>query len=301
MDTRRLKHFLAVYQHGSIGQAAEALLLTQPALSKSIRQLERDLNVTLFERTPLGVVPTVYGEALAVHARVIQAELLTAETELSTLKGTSRGKVTVGIGPSIAVNLMPAATLLLAERAPGIHVTVVEGLVDDLIPAVRRGEVDLAIGSWPRPTDADLAAQVLFQDEIRVLAHRDHPLAGRPVQHGELLDYPWALPPETQRWRLRLNEFFITRSLPPPEAKVASNSAAYLKSLLRKSRFLTFLPTQLIRLGDTDNSIVPLDVDIRLTTEVSMTHRQRGRLTPATHALVAAVKEVAAGLLPVAA
>ena len=251
MDTRRLKHFLAVYQHGSIGQAAEALLLTQPALSKSIRQLERDLNVTLFERTPLGVVPTVYGEALAVHARVIQAELLTAETELSTLKGTSRGKVTVGIGPSIAVNLMPAATLLLAERAPGIHVTVVEGLVD--------------------------------------------------VQHGELLDYPWALPPETQRWRLRLNEFFISRSLPPPEAKVASNSAAYLKSLLRKSRFLTFLPTQLIRLGDTDNSIVPLDVDIRLTTEVSMTHRQRGRLTPATHALVAAVKEVAAGLLPVAA
>lgn len=296
MDTRRLRHFLAVFQHGSIGQAAEALLLTQPALSKSIRQLERDLNVPLFERTPLGVVPTVFGEALAVHARVIQSEMRQAETALAGLRGVGKGKVVAGIGPSIAVNLMPMATTRLAEAAPGIHMTVVEGLVDDMLPALRRGEIDLAIGSWPRPTDADLAAEVLFTDDIRVLASRTHPLAGRRPDLSDLGAYPWALPPETQRWRQRLNEFFIARSLPPPEAKVVSNSAAYLKSLLPGSPFLTFLPTQLLRLDDEAAPIVPLEVDIRLETEVTMTHRQRGRLSPAAQALIAVVKEVSATL-----
>ena len=159
LDSRRLRHFLAVYDMKSIGQAAEKLYLTQPALSKSLRQLEDDLKVKLFDRTPLGVVATVFGDTLAQHARVIRSEMRHAETELSNLRGAVKGHVTVGVGPSLATSLMPLATGMLRKAKPGIRFTIIEGLVDTILPALRRGELDLAVGAWPRPADSDITAE----------------------------------------------------------------------------------------------------------------------------------------------
>ena len=114
LESKRLKHFLTVYELGSIGQAAEKLLLTQPALSKSIRLLEDSLGVRLFERTTLGVVPTVFGKALALHAKAIEAEVRHAEAQIASLRGLAAGRVAVGVGPSVATSLMPLATKRLS-------------------------------------------------------------------------------------------------------------------------------------------------------------------------------------------
>jgi DNA-binding transcriptional LysR family regulator len=141
------------------------------------------------------VVPTVFGKALALHAKAIEAQVRHAEAQLSSLKGTAKGRVSLGIGPSMASALMPAVTQLLAERQPGIELTVTEGLVDELVPALRRGELDLAVGSWPRVTDALFATEVLTSDQLLVYAHRDHPLHGRKVQLQDLAGHQWALPP----------------------------------------------------------------------------------------------------------
>jgi DNA-binding transcriptional LysR family regulator len=212
LDSRRLRHFLAVYDMRTIGQAADKLCVTQPALSKSIRQLEEDLQAKLFDRTPLGVVPTVFGELLAQHAKIIRSEMRHAELEIAGLRGAVRGQVTIGVGPSIAANLMPIAARRLRLQRPGIRLTVTEGLVDTLIPALRRGELDLAVGSWPRVADADLTAEVLMQDHVCVVAGLTHPLAGKDrVELGDLLEYPWSLPPESQRWRQLLEETFLAQ------------------------------------------------------------------------------------------
>ncbi|MBV9004349.1 MAG: ATP-binding cassette domain-containing protein [Solirubrobacterales bacterium] len=107
MDSRRLEHFLAAFRHGSLGRAAAELHISQPGLSKSIRQLERELEVKLFERTPMGLQPTVFGEALATHASSVQSELDSASREIAMLRGAAKGVVRIGVTPSVAASLMP--------------------------------------------------------------------------------------------------------------------------------------------------------------------------------------------------
>ncbi|HVN45557.1 MAG TPA: LysR family transcriptional regulator [Steroidobacteraceae bacterium] len=297
LDSRRLRHFLAVYDLRSIGQAAEKLYVTQPALSKSIRLLEQDLKVKLFDRTPLGVVPTVFGELLAQHAKVIRSEMRHAELELSNMRGAVKGHVSVGVGPSIAANLLPTATQRLREQRPGIRLTVIEGLVDNLIPALRRGELDLAIGGWPRVADSDLTAEVLTHDSTCVVCAPWHPLAGRDrVELGDLLEFPWALPPETQRWRQFLEETFLGQGLSPPTPVVVSNSAVYIRTSLLSGNFLSYLPMQILPPQTPAPHLLALPCEaLTRRIEVSVTYRERAVLSPAAQAILACVREVLDG------
>lgn len=288
LDWRRVRQFLYVYERGSIGQAANELNVTQPALSKSLRSLEQDLQVKLFERTPLGVVPTVFGDALALHAKAIQAELRHAETQIEYMRGAVRGHVTVGIGPSMAPSFMPMAALRLLNDRPGIKLTVREGMGSELIPALRRGEVDLAVGTWPQIEEADLAREVIFRDRLGVFAGAGHPLFSSDPHLGALQDYPWALPPREQAWRRRLDEVFITRGLAPLVASVESNSSNFLKALLAGNRFLTFLPGQSLWREVQAGVVAMLDVpELTLETDVSMLYRERAAISPACRMLMA--------------
>jgi DNA-binding transcriptional LysR family regulator len=298
LDSRRLKHFLAVYDLRSIGQASEKLFLTQPALSKSIRQLEEDLQVRLFDRTPLGVVPTVYGDALAQHARVIRSEMRHAETEISNLRGAVKGHVTVGCGPSVAASLMPLATERLRKAKPGIRFTIIEGLVDTILPALRRGEIDLAVGAWPRPADSDVTAETLLRDRVCVVAGPRHPLARKPaVELSELLEYPWVLPPETQRFRQLLEETFLAKGLPAPVPSVTSNSANFIRTMLLDNQSLSFLPMQSLPSRIRAQTLVALPVaGLSREVEVTITFRQRAVIPPAVHALIGALRDTASGI-----
>ncbi len=302
LDWRRVRQFLFAYERRSIGQAAGELNVTQPALSKSLRSLEQDLGVLLFERTPLGVVPTVFGDALALHAKAIQAELRSALTQIEYMRGAVRGHVVVGIGPSMATNLMPLASLRLLAERPGIKLTVREGMADDLIGALRRGEIDLALGAWPLMREQDLALEVIFRDDLMVFAGAGHPLVGVECSLGGLADYPWALPPPTQLWRRRLDEAFLSRGLPPVAAAVESNSSNYLKALLAHNRFLTFLPRQSLLRQEQMGLVKPLNVpELAVETDVVMTYRERAVLSPAARMLMAhlrAVGESQAALTP---
>jgi DNA-binding transcriptional LysR family regulator len=292
LESRRLRHFLAVYELGSIGQASEKLLLTQPALSKSIRQLEDELSVRLFDRTPMGVVPTVYGNALALHAKSIEAEIRNAEAQIARLKGKAQGHVTVGIGPSVAHNIMPTVTTTLQRIHPGIALTVIEGLVDDLLPRLRRGEIDLAVGAWPKIADPAFTTEVVLTDRLEVVARAGHPLTGRTVEPAALLDWPWALPPATQKWRQALDDLFLARGLEPVKPQVVSNSAGYLQALIRQGDYLSFLPRQLLDF-EPAFGIALIDVDMeRMEPEISMTFRERALLNAPVAEVVQALRSI---------
>ena len=294
LESRRLRHFLTTYELGSIGQAAEKLLLTQPALSKSIRQLEDDLGVRLFDRTPLGVMPTVYGNALALHAKAIEAQVRQAEAQLQSLRGVAKGVVTIGIGPSVAPYMMPLATSRLHKLQPGIELSVTEGLVDELIPALRRGEIKIAVGAWPRVADPAFSTEILLKDEIKVWAAKDHPLAGRAVDLFELINFPWALPPSNQRWRQQLEEQFFSRGLSPPKPAVVSNSSTFLRGLLRGGEYLSFLPRQLV---GQDEALVALDVELtQFEPEISVTYKERSLNEPAVLEVIQVLRGVAGEL-----
>lgn len=296
LESKRLRHFLAAYELGSIGQAADKLSLTQPALSKSLRQLEDELGIRLFDRTPLGVVPTVYGETLAMHAKAIDAGLRNAGAAIVRMRGAAKGSVRVGIGPSVATALMPLATISLHKMHPGIELNVTEGLVDELIPRLRRNELDLAVGAWPRVTDPALRVETLMADQIAVFAAANHPLAGETAELPDLLVHPWALPPENQRWRQEFDSLFTAQGLEPPRPTATSNSASYLKALIRHGGYLSFLPRQLIGdPGEAGLAVVGVAGET-MRPDITLTTRERALASPPVAELVQVLRAVAGGL-----
>lgn len=262
MNSVRLQRFLAVYEHRSFGRAAAELHVTQPALSKSIQLLEDKLGVKLFERTAFGVMPTIYGDALSLHAKAIDAEMKTAEREIATLSGAMKGEVTVGVTPSVAADLIPRAFLKLREERPGITLNVVEGLMEHHVPALRRGEIDLIVGGWTRGSHPDLTIEGLMRDRVVVVAGKDHPLARRAsVQMAELLDYDWVMPPHSQFWVHAFENAFAPLGRPAPEPVAVANSPGFLLATLATEGYLTVLPEALVAREVARGEVVELVVE----------------------------------------
>lgn len=294
MDSRRLRHFLAVYEHGTFGRAAAALHVTQPALSKSIRQLEQELKVKLFERTPSGVVATLHGQTLSLHAKVIEAEMRNAEREIAAFSGAAKGTVSVGVTPSVAADLMPRIFLKLHAERPGITVKVIEGLMEHHVPALRRGEIDVAIGGWIRGASPDLVTEIVLRDEVCVFAGAHHPLVSRSVVPlAGLLEYPWVLPPHTQFWLDQLEKTFVAYGLPPPIPDAVTNSPGFIKAMLLRDSYLSALPTQLLVNERQSGAITPLTVaEIAITMDITATYRKRSVHPSVFNAFMTALKSV---------
>lgn len=293
MDSRSLKRFLAVYELGSIGAAAEALHLSQPALSKSIHQLEEQLGTRLFERTPIGVIPTIYGETLSLHAKVIEAEIRNAVREIQTLTGATKGEMSIGVTPSIAAHIMPRVALKMRKERPGIHIRVVEGLMEDNIPALRLGELDLVIGGWTRGMHADLVTEPLIQDVARIFCSAAHPLVRKKVSLQALCEQPWVMAPYTQFWLDMFEKTFVSRGLNPPLADITANSALFIREVLLGHEFLTFLPSQLLTRDVEMGLMVSLATE-RISAPISVMacYRERSVHPSAFNVVLSTLKQV---------
>ena len=293
MDSRRLHYFLAVYEHGSLGRAAAALNLTQPALSKSISQLEAELKVKLFDRTPKGLAPTIYGETLSLHARIIRSEIRHAEQEIALMTGAAKGEVRIGVTPSIAISLMPRIAAALHEERPSIQLTVVEALMQHHTAALRRGELDLILGGWSRGMDSDFATEVVRSDTVGVCARSGHPLVGRRVRLAALLDYPWVMPPHTEFWLDHLDRSFISAGLHAPTSAMMSNSASFIVSMLRGGDYLSYLPFLLTEDQRDAGEIIVLDApELEVSIDVNVTFLARSALSATVSAVVDTIRAV---------
>jgi DNA-binding transcriptional LysR family regulator len=303
MDYRRIQLFLAAVRHGSLTEAAAELEISQPALSKSIKALEKSLGVRLLERGRFGVAPTPYGEALVAHGNVIEAELRNAVGEIDALKGATRGHVLVGCGPTEANRLLPQALLWLAQGHPELRVTVLYGLNESLMPWVKNGEVDFALSSVPsRTADPDLAHDQLFAETGVVAARHGHPLARRrAVAPAELLEQRWILPRRRELERLAFDDMFRAHDLAPPEAAIETTSTVLMKAVVMQSDVLTFIPRELIWWEQKAGQLLALNVaGSQWVRGVGITRRRRGSLSPASRLLIEAVKATAGKLNPAA-
>jgi len=243
-----LHHFLTAYAARSIGQAATRLGLTQPALSKSLRKLEADLGVPLFERSTRGIVPTLYADTLARRGQAIQADVRNCVEELQHLRRGEAGEVKIGVAPALSPHFLPRVLGTLRAQHPSLHVTIHEGLYDDLAQDVARGLLDFALTSLPfKGLTPGLRAQELFRDQFVVCCGAKHPLAAQAhIPVAALLDWPWITPPrEGMIWQ-KLVDLFGSAACPPPDASIETNSAALIKAMLAEGQFLSFMPRQLV-------------------------------------------------------
>jgi len=157
---KHLLYFVAVADHGSIGAAAEALHLTQPALTKSIRALERMLRTQLLYRSVAGVRPTAQGERVLAHARAVLGSLRELASELGSSPSARRSALRLGMNPLVSSVLIADAVELLAAEGTGVQMQILEASVPGVLQRLRAGELDLAILSgedlqFPAEVDAE--------------------------------------------------------------------------------------------------------------------------------------------------
>ncbi len=296
MDYRRVQLFLAAARYGNLTEAAASMEISQPALSKSIKALEKTLGVRLLERGRFGVSLTPFGQALMEHGRVIEAEMRNAVGEIQSMRGAQRGHVMVGCGPTEATRLLPLALKVLADQNPEVHVTVLYGLNEALMPWVKQGEVDFALSSVPaRSTDAELVHDFLSTEHASVVARADHPLSKHKVVTPQmLLKYPWILPRQRELERLAFDDYFVAHDLEPPVAQVETTSTVLMKSMVMQSDALTFIPKELIYWEVRAGQLKALEATgHQWERRVGITRRRKGTLSPASKLLMQAVKSVA--------
>lgn len=199
LDLVKVVAFAAVHRCGSFSEAARELHLTQPAVSRQVALLERDLGVRLLERDRQGVRATEAGRALAPHARAVIDQLLLAESQVRALTRPPSGRVRVGSFFSALVLLAAEAAAELAQDHPDI--VIVDELVDPAtaIAALARGELDVAVvfdhPFAPLELPGSLTLEPMFDDPLRILLPADHPLAGSAAVHlGDLQREVWIRP-----------------------------------------------------------------------------------------------------------
>lgn len=301
LDTRRLQLLAQVVKDKSFSKAAETLGISQPALSKSIRGLEKMLDVQLLERGRFGARPTEFALSLVRHADAIEAELNLAQAEILALRSAKSGTLHIGCGPTEATRLLPLALTNLRKRSPDMQLRVSYGLNETLMPMVKSGEVDCALSSIPAvSSDNDLKQLPLHRDLGVVVSRANHPLARqrKPVTVAQLSKLDWVLARQSELERRAFDEVFVDAGCVPPQPIIETTSTTLMKSMVMQGDVLTFVPRELVYWEARAKQLKELSVpSLRWERIVGITTRARGSHSPAKDALLAALRSAASSLL----
>jgi molybdate transport repressor ModE-like protein len=244
LDVRRLRVLSEVAARGSFSAAADALSLTQSAVSQHVAALEREAGQPLVERGTRPVELTEAGYALTRHATAILARLDAAEQELEEIAGRRRGRLRFGSFPTALVTLVPPAFAHFRRRHPEVTLTVVDDHLQRLLPRLGRGELDLALIYRHEVLAAtDLEATVLFEDPFRVVLPPRHRLCRRtrPLELAELAGEPWIGGAPDSAW-FRITTHHCKQAGFTPRVAFASDDYSAVQALVAAGLGVSLIP-----------------------------------------------------------
>ena len=261
LDVRRLRVLREVARHGSLSGAADALSFTQPAISKQVALLEREVGLPLVHRTSRGVRLTEAGRVLVAHTDEVLARLEAAEDALHDLAGLRTGTARLGAFPTAFIALVPAALRALRLRAPTIEVEVRVVDPEPALEQVRRGELDLALvydhDFAALPPHPGVERHHLLDDPMLVALPADHPLADQAtLTLTDLSEDRWiqgASGPTT-----RLVEHACLAAGFAPRVVVETGEAMTAQGLVAAGVGITLLPSLALPTVRTDIRVRPL-------------------------------------------
>lgn len=299
MEMQQLRHFIAAVQHGNIGRAAEALNITQPAMSRSIKNLEAAMGAELLDRGPKGVRPTVFGESVLEHARIIVSEAERAVAEVHAIQGLSQGQFTLGISPNFTTFIVPEALGRLTEERPGVNITLNTLFYDDLLAGLRRAEIDVVFSMFPPAyNDPDLEFEELYVNHSSVHARSDHPLAKKSsVSLEELSAYGWVVPNQQSVNRV-FRKVFRDNGLPMPRQVIRTSSIAYQKQALLHTKLLAILPESLIQKEVQSGDVVKINnSECTVDSRCGFITRRTSSMPPSVLACMNSIRAVCAEVI----
>lgn len=277
-----IDYFLAVVRHGQVRAAALETGVSQPAMTKGIQRLEKELGFPLFVRGRRGMTLTPVAERFHERTRDLRAALADAAKEASDLHLGSLGVLRVGVSPLYAQRLLVPACLQLNAQRPAARVVVNINLNDALLPALRRGDLDLSLNALPAVLPSDLQARPLISDDLRLVVRAGHPLLSRRrLRLADLADAHWMLPGPQVAARRSVEGRLSDAGLPPPRVAVeVNNTAAPLAALIERSDLVSIMSESMLD-PDGHGPIVALPIpEARFTRDVGLLTRRDVPLPP---------------------
>jgi DNA-binding transcriptional LysR family regulator len=294
METRDLEYILAVATHGGIGRAADALGISQPALTKAVQRVEAQAGLPLFERTANGMAATYAGTRFLERARRIQLEYEDGIKEMLGIRTGEQGILRVGYSPSIPGDMILGACRQLVRERPVARLRLRRRLARDLLDLLAAGDLDMAVAPTPSGAlAATFAVQPLFDDRLVVVADEGHVLLRRrKLRLADLADQEWLLPEGHITLRQQVDAAFRQRGLPEPQPRIEIDFGS-------TSLFALMQGTQMLSIANAGGDamqrglrVLPLGVEeLDLRRRIGVVTREGAYLSPLAQRLTALLRE----------
>ncbi len=245
---RHLHTFVAVAQQGTLGRAAETLNLSQPALSKTLNELEQLTGVRLFERGRLGAQLTLIGEQFLTHAVKVLDALNTAGQSLTRKEGINNDIVRIGALPTAALGILPAVIGQFHKQQKDITLQVATMSNPMLLAALKSGEIDLGIGRMSDPElMSGLNYELLFLESLKLVVRPDHPLLQQTITFSRVLEWPVVVSPRGTTPRQNAEELLQSQGCKMPAGCIETLSASLSRQLTVDYNYVWFVPSGAVK------------------------------------------------------
>lgn len=295
----RLEAFVKLAESGHMPTAAKELGITQPAVSRAINDLERNLGVCLFRRTPKGMLMTNPGELLLLRVKRALLELRQVETDLAALRGTTTGRVVIGALPLGRTSLLPQAIADVLARHPQLQIATVEGPYESLASKLRAGDIDFILGAL-RPADHahDFKGEPLLNDRMSIVVRARHPLTRLTCPAlKDVAGASWILPNSGTPARKLLDFAFKLENLPPPAPAVETSDLAVLRGVLLNTDCVTAISAHQLEYEIAAGMLNVIDIPLPNTTRViGITRRADSAPSPGAAELISSIRRLVDGV-----
>jgi len=265
LKLRDLNILMTVARCGSMGKAASQLAVSQPAVSKTIADMEHTLGVRLLDRSPQGVVPTIYACALLDHGVIAFDELQQAVKKIESLADPSLGHVRIGCTVVLAEGFVAEVIARMAQRYPRVTFQLTAEESGSVYRALEERKLDMAIARIFKPLPEHLKTEALYDDRHVVAAGARSPWSRRRrIRLADLMGEPWVLPPLETLTGSIVREAFAAAGLEVPVATVIASSTPARLALVAGGSFLSILPITTLPLAS--KKPAPRALPITLTT-----------------------------------
>jgi len=293
LDLGRIRAFVTVARTGAISRAAEALFVTQPALTARIQALERSLRVELFVRSRQGSRLTDAGRALLPHAERALAALGRGREAVEEVVSGGAGRLTIGAAPAISTYVLPAMLHRFQAGHPGVRLSVRSGHSEEILEMVLREEVEIGL---MRPIQhPEVTATLLYEDELVLVVHRGHRFAaGGHVRMGELASEHLILFDRTSSYH-ELTSAIVRQAGISPRGQLDVDNIDAAKRMVEQRLGIALLPRTAVQAEVGTGRLVPVTItDMAPVRRQIVVARRRdaGEVSPVLAAFLATLDDL---------
>ncbi|EJF5647205.1 LysR family transcriptional regulator [Salmonella enterica] len=290
---RHLHTFVAVAQQGTLGRAAETLNLSQPALSKTLNELEQLTGTRLFERGRLGAQLTVPGEQFLIHAVKVLDALNTAGQALNRKEDASADVVRVGALPTAALGILPAAIGRFHQQQKSTSLQVATMNNTMLLAGLKSGEIDLGIGRMSDPElMGGLNYELLFLESLKLVVRPGHPLLQETITLSRVMEWPVVVSPKGTVPRQNAEALLQSQGCKMPAGCIETLSASLSRQLTVDYDYVWFVPSGAVKEDLRQATLVSLPVPIQSAGEpIGILTRVDIPLSTGAQMLIAAIRK----------